>query len=105
MYAACPKYGDTYRHKWTGEDLADFISLSIYTGLRISDVALFTSTACSETGEILLRTTKAGTHVYTWVPNGFRTASAPGQEHGHYIFGAHTRRPRRNHRGLAKEAE
>jgi integrase len=41
MYDACPKYGHTPKHKWTGEDVADFISLSIYTGLRISDVALF----------------------------------------------------------------
>ena len=41
MYDACPKYGATPKHKWTGDDLADFISLSIYTGLRISDVALF----------------------------------------------------------------
>lgn len=41
MYDACPKYGTTAKHKWTGDDVADFISLSIYTGLRISDVALF----------------------------------------------------------------
>jgi integrase len=39
MYEACKKYGLTHRHKWDGADLADFISLSIYTGLRISDVA------------------------------------------------------------------
>ena len=30
MYDACPKYGTSAKHKWTGEDLADFISLSIY---------------------------------------------------------------------------
>jgi hypothetical protein len=41
MYTACPKYGTSGKYKWTGDDLADFISLSIYTGLRISDVALF----------------------------------------------------------------
>src|SRR4029077_16988370 len=27
-----------YRTRWTGQDIADFISVSIYTGLRISDV-------------------------------------------------------------------
>jgi site-specific recombinase XerD len=27
MYDACPKYGNTAMHKWTGEDVADFISL------------------------------------------------------------------------------
>jgi integrase len=60
MYAACEtQYGktpirwsrdvhhrpargetDNYRYKWTGQDLSDFISISVYTGLRISDVAL-----------------------------------------------------------------
>src|SRR4051794_4649510 len=59
MYEACPKYGATPKHKWTGDDLADFISLSIYTGLRISDIALF---------QIDRMQTSGGTHVYTWVP-------------------------------------
>src|ERR1035441_8104849 len=68
MYDACPKYGTTAKHKWTGDDVADFISLSIYTGLRISDVALFNIDRMNQAGEIRLRTTKAGTHVYTWVP-------------------------------------
>jgi integrase len=36
MYAATKKYPNTYRHKVTGDDLAGFISLSVYTGLRIS---------------------------------------------------------------------
>jgi len=40
MYEACPKYGTHWSTKWNGDDLADFISISIYTGLRISDVAL-----------------------------------------------------------------
>jgi hypothetical protein len=50
------------------EDLADFISLSIYTGLRISDVALFHIDSMQPSGGIRVRTTKAETHVYTWVP-------------------------------------
>jgi integrase len=67
MYKACERYGGE-RHRWTGDDLADFISLSIYTGLRISDVALFHIDRLHESGEITLRTTKAGTIVCTWVP-------------------------------------
>jgi hypothetical protein len=31
----------SYRFKWTGQDLSDFISVSVYTGLRISDVCTF----------------------------------------------------------------
>ena len=69
MYEACKKYGQTYRHKWDGEDLADFISLSIYTGLRISDVALFNVDRMTPGGDIRLRTTKTGTHT-------------PGHRHG-----------------------
>ena len=30
-----------YNFKWTGQDMADFISISGYTGLRISDVSTF----------------------------------------------------------------
>jgi integrase/recombinase XerD len=90
MYDACPKYGTDYHYKWTGEDLADFISLSIYTGLRISDVALFQADRMQPTGEILIRTTKAGTHVYTWVPEWLQQRiKARAQKHGQYIFGAH----------------
>ena len=91
MYDACPKYGNTYQHKWTGDDLADFISLSVYTGLRISDVALFHIDRMQPNGEIALRTTKAGTHVYTWVPQWLQDRiTARAKMHGDYIFGAHT---------------
>jgi integrase len=90
MYDACPKYGAGYRYKWTGDDLADFISLSIYTGLRISDVALFQADRMQPSGEILIRTTKAGTHVYTWLPEWLQDRiKARAKKHGQYIFGAH----------------
>jgi integrase len=90
MYAACQNYGGTYRHRWTGEDLADFISLSIYTGLRISDVALFHIDRLQPNGEIFLRTTKAGTNVYTWIPEWLQECiRAKAQERGPFIFGAH----------------
>jgi integrase len=88
MYAACEKYGRTDAYKWTGDDLADFISLSIYTGLRISDVAQFHIDRMQPTGEILIRTTKAGTHVNTWVPEWLQDRiQARVKIHGPYIFG------------------
>jgi integrase len=90
MYAACPKYGTSEKYKWTGDDVADFVSLSIYTGLRISDVALFHIDRMQTTGEIRLRTTKAGTHVYTWVPQWLQDRiRARATVHGELIFGAH----------------
>ena len=88
---ACPKYGGPYRHKWTGEDLADFILPSIYTGLRISDVALFFRvTACSPRARSASEPPKAGTHVYTWIPQWLQDRiRARAKIHGAYIFGAH----------------
>jgi integrase len=89
MYDACPRFGSA-RHRWTGEDVADFISLSIYTGLRISDVALFHIDRMNKAGEIRLRTTKAGTHVYTWVPQWLQERiRARAKTHGDLIFGSH----------------
>jgi integrase len=91
MYDACQKYGGTYRHKWDGDDMADFISLSIYTGLRISDVALFHIDRMQPTGEIRVRTTKAGTHVYTWVPQWLQDRIRErAAKHGSRVFGEHT---------------
>ena len=91
MYDACPKYGNTPKHKWTGDDVADFISLSINTGLRISDVALFQIDRMNPSGEIRVRTTKAGKHVYTWVPQWLQDRiRARAEVHGAYIFGKHT---------------
>ncbi len=91
MYDACPKYGFSPNFAWNGDDLADFISLSIYTGLRISDVAQFQIDRMNENGEILVRTTKAGTHVYTWVPEWLQDRiRARAKIHGSFIFGRHT---------------
>jgi len=79
-----------YNYKWTGQDLADFISVSVYTGLRISDVSTFHVDRMQPTGEIHVRTTKAGTHVYTWVPEWLQERiRARAQEHGPLIFGEH----------------
>jgi len=90
MYDACPAYGTSAKHKWTGDDLADFISLSTYTGLRISDVALFHIDRLRPNGEIIIRTTKAGTHVCTWVPQWLQERiRARAEQCGPLIFGAH----------------
>jgi integrase len=79
-----------YNQKWTGQDVADFISVSVYTGLRISDVSTFHIDRLQPTGEIQLRTTKAGTHVYTWVPEWLQERiRARASEVGPYIFGDH----------------
>jgi integrase len=91
MYDACSEYGKTYRHKWDGEDMADFISLSIYTGLRISDVALFHIDRMQPNGEIRLRSTKAGSHFHTWVPTWLQERiRARVTKYGPHIFGSHT---------------
>lgn len=79
-----------YNSKWSGQDLADFISVSVYTGLRISDVTIFRVDRMLPSGEILLRTTKAGTHVYTWVPEWLQERiRARAEEFGPHIFGEH----------------
>lgn len=72
MYQACEtSYGKgkyEYRYRWSGQDLEDFISVSIYTGLRISDVATFHADRMRKSGECHIRTTKVGKKVYTWIP-------------------------------------
>lgn len=79
-----------YNYKWTGQDLADFVSVSVYTGLRISDVATFHIDRMQPTGEIQVRTTKEGTHVYTWVPEWLQESiKLRAREVGPYIFGEH----------------
>jgi integrase len=65
-------------------------SITIYTGLRISDVSIFHISRLEPTGEIQVRTTKAGTHVYTWVPEWLQEPiRARAGKHGPGIFGAH----------------
>jgi len=79
-----------YNFKWSGRDIADFISVSVYIGLRISDVSTFHIDRMQSTGEIHVRTTKAGTHVYTWVPEWLQARiRARAREFGPYIFGEH----------------
>jgi len=110
MYAACETYGKELlkpprrgdksafrlvlnyrRYVWTGEDLSDFISLSVYTGLRISDVPTFTIHRLLPNGECHIRTTKTGRKVYTWLPDWLQARlRARVKKHGAQIFGTHT---------------
>jgi integrase len=57
--------------EWTGEDLKDFIWLSVYTGLRISDVVLFDIDRVHG-NEVFLRAKKNGGNVFTYVPDWLR---------------------------------
>jgi integrase len=113
MYQGCRDYGRTlirewpkkqqgrqvtainthrdYHRIWTGDDLADFISVSVYTGLRISDVATFHVDRLRDTGEVQIRTTKSGSKVYTWVPDWLADRiRARAVRVGPFIFGTHT---------------
>lgn len=74
IYAACDKIlpqlnpGSGYR-TWDGQDAKDFINLSIYTGLRISDICLFDVSKRLEGNDVYLRMHKTGKRLYTWIPD------------------------------------
>ena len=74
IYAACDaisgptKPGPGYR-TWTGEDAKDFILLSIYTGLRISDVATFDIESRLDGNNVFLRMHKTRKPLFTWIPD------------------------------------
>ena len=79
-----------YKYKWTGQDLADFIAISMYTGLRISDVATFHIDRLMAGGECHVRTTKTGRKVYTWIPDWLQQRIRDRvKTRGPLIFGAH----------------
>jgi len=74
IYAACDSIGPPkppgpgYRN-WGGEDLKDFIMLSIHTGLRISDIATFDITKRLKGNDVFLRMHKTRKELYTWIPD------------------------------------
>jgi integrase len=79
-----------YKYRWSGRDLADFVSVSLYTGMRISDIATFHIDRLKPTGEVHIRTTKTGTHVNTWVPEWLQQViRRRSLEIGPLIFGEH----------------
>jgi len=56
---------------WTGEDAKDFIWTLTYTGLRISDVALFDVKRLYG-NEVFLRAKKSGGDVFAYIPDWLR---------------------------------
>jgi integrase len=92
IYAACDTIGPPtnpgpgYRN-WGGEDAQDFIFLSVYTGLRISDVALFDTSKWLKGNDVFLRMHKTGKPLYTWIPDWLVTRLRAREKiHGARIF-------------------
>jgi integrase len=96
-----------YRYSHTGQDLADFISVSVYTGLRISDVCTFHIERLLPTGECWVRAMKSGRKVYTWIPEWLQERVRPtgGTGRPADLRDAHHERSERGDRRLAKETE
>jgi integrase len=74
LYAACDKIGPQLKqgpgHRtWGGEDVKDFIFLSIYTGLRISDVTTFDISKRLKGNDVFLRMHKTKRPLFTWIPD------------------------------------
>ena len=88
---AAPGETANYRYTWQGQDLADFISVSVYTGLRISDVCTFHIDRLLPNGECHIRTAKNGRKVYTWIPEWLQQRiRRRAEEDGPLIFGRHS---------------
>jgi integrase len=92
IYAACDEIhpqlnaGPGYR-TWDGQDAKDFINLSIYTGLRISDVCLFDISKRLKGNDVFLRMHKTGKELYTWIPDWLTARLRARQNiHGPLIF-------------------
>ena len=78
---------------WTGEDAKDFIWTLTYTGLRISDVALFDMKRLHG-NEVFLRAKKNGGDVFAYIPDWLRDRLiARSRKHGRTPFiGGESRR-------------
>jgi integrase len=92
MIAACrqlyfPKQPNG-RYQWTGQDLEDFIWISVYTGLRISDVVTFHISRLAGDGDVHVRATKNGSWIDTWIPEWLEARIRErAKKFGPYIFG------------------
>jgi integrase len=94
IYAACDSIGGPkppgpgYR-PWGGEDVKDFVMFSVYTGLRISDVATFSITERLKGNDVFLRMHKTKKELYTWIPDWLvKRMVAREKKHGPLIFRA-----------------
>lgn len=94
LYAACDKVGPQLKQgpgyrTWGGDDVKDFIYLSIYTGLRISDVATFDITKRLKGNDVFLRMHKTKRPLFTWIPDWLvERLRARQKVHGPIIFAA-----------------
>ena len=94
LYAACDKIGPQLKQgpgyrTWGGEDAKDFIHLSIYTGLRISDIATFDITKRLKGNDVFLRMHKTKRPLFTWIPDWLvERLRARHKVHGSLIFAA-----------------
>jgi integrase len=94
IFAACdaiggPKPPGPGCRPWGGEDVRDFVMLSIYTGLRISDVATFNISERLNGNDVFLRMHKTGKELYTWIPDWLvHRLTARAKKHGDLIFRA-----------------
>jgi integrase len=74
LYDACDRIGPPTRpgpgfRNWGGEDAKDFIYLSVWTGLRISDIATFDISKRLHGNDVFLRMHKTGGPLETWIPD------------------------------------
>jgi len=94
IYAACDSIGGPRppgpgHRPWGGEDVKDFVMLSIYTGLRISDVSMFNITERLKGNDVFLRMHKTKKELYTWIPDWLVSRlRAREKQHGPLIFRA-----------------
>jgi integrase len=78
FYKACDQVGEMKwnnhlgTHSWHGRDVKDFMVLSLFTGLRISDVSTFDVSKRLNGNDIFIRAMKNGKRLYTWVPDWVR---------------------------------
>jgi hypothetical protein len=92
IIAACDALGEIKwineqgQGAWTGEDTKDFIWTLTYTGLRISDVALFDIKRL-QGNEVFLRAKKNGGDVFAYVPDWLRDRLIQrSKAHGSTLF-------------------
>ena len=74
IYSACDQLGGPVppgpgHRNWSGEDVKDFILLSVYTGLRISDVSTFDIGKRLQGNDVYLRMHKTKKELWTWIPD------------------------------------
>jgi integrase len=92
IYAACDSFGPPVppgpgHRDWSGEDVKDFVLLSVYTGLRISDVATFDITTRLQGNDVFLRMHKTQKEMSTWIPGWLVARLRAGEkQHGSLIF-------------------